>query len=132
MVSTRTAHPGTREVAHANEVRLVGRVSAPPRERTLPSGDVLVSLRVVVDRPRRGRGAAGGGRRASIDAIDIVCWTAQARRSAGSIRLDDTIEVSGALRRRFWRGSAGVASLCEVEARRVKRLARSPGSRQAE
>ncbi len=131
MVSTRTADPRPRDLSHANEVRLVGRVSAPPRERILPSGDVLVSLRVVVDRPRRGRGASGR-RRASVDAIDVVCWTAQTRRSAGTIGLDDTIEVSGALRRRFWRGSAGVASLCEVEAGRVRRLARAQGAQQAQ
>ncbi|MDT7548546.1 MAG: hypothetical protein QOE84_940, partial [Actinomycetota bacterium] len=34
-----------------NEVALVGRVSAPAEERVLPSGDVLLTWRVVVDRP---------------------------------------------------------------------------------
>lgn len=33
-----------------NEVRLVGRVSAAPEERALPSGDTVASLRVVVPR----------------------------------------------------------------------------------
>lgn len=40
----------------ANEVRLVGRVSGRPEERVLPSGDRLMTFRVVVTRdPPRGR-----------------------------------------------------------------------------
>ncbi len=103
-----------------NEVHLVGRASMTPVERTLPSGDTIVSLRVVVQRPRGGR----RGRR-GVDAIDVVCWSARSRRSAKAVHLDETIEVDGALRRRFWRSQAGVASLCEVEARRVRRLRRT-------
>jgi hypothetical protein len=38
------------EVEDLNEVRLVGRVSGRPERRTLPSGDQLVSLRLVVRR----------------------------------------------------------------------------------
>ena len=34
-----------------NQVTLLGRVSAPPEGRDLPSGDRLVTLRVIVDRP---------------------------------------------------------------------------------
>lgn len=37
--------------AAVNEVRLVGRVSADVEQRELPSGDLLVSVRVVVGRP---------------------------------------------------------------------------------
>ncbi|HET6667277.1 MAG TPA: single-stranded DNA-binding protein, partial [Intrasporangium sp.] len=43
-----------------NEVRLCGRLSAPAEERTLPSGDVIVTLRIVIPRlhPTRRTGAS--------------------------------------------------------------------------
>jgi len=99
-----------------NEVRLVGRVSGTGEERELPSGDAVVQLRVVVPRPAR-TGATGGGAR--VDTIDVACWTARTRRSA--LRLVDgaTVEVTGALRRRFFRAGAATVSRYEVEASRV-------------
>ena len=43
-----------------NEVRLCGRLAAEPEERVLPSGDSLVTFRLVVARPAsRRRGPAG-------------------------------------------------------------------------
>lgn len=120
MVDVAEKGPRAEPDRQVNEVRLVGRASMTPVERVLPSGDTIVSLRVVVKRP-----AVPHDGRTRVDAIDVVCWTARARRSAKAVRLDETIEVSGALRRRFWRGRAGVASLCEVEATRVRRLRRS-------
>jgi single-strand DNA-binding protein len=102
-----------------NEVRLVGRVSGTGEERELPSGDTVVQLRVVVPRPLRA-GANGGGAR--VDTIDVACWTARTRRSA--LRLADgaTVEISGALRRRFFRAGAATVSRYEVEATRVASL----------
>jgi len=47
-----TASVPEKQVA-VNSVRLVGRVSAEPEHRELPSGDQLVQLRVVVARPPR-------------------------------------------------------------------------------
>jgi single-strand DNA-binding protein len=103
------------ESQHRNEIVIVGRVTTPPTERTLPSGDVVRSWRVTVDR--------GEGRR---DVIDCTAWTARLQRSITSWDKGDVVEVTGALRRRFWRtGGGSLASACDVEVRRAKRLSRS-------
>lgn len=109
------------ETASRNEVVLAGRVSGAPEERELPSGDVLVCWRVVVDRPAPRRKAASG-RSPTIDTIDCVAWAAGPRRTARSLADGDRVAVEGALRRRFWRGSTGAASRTEVEAAAVRRL----------
>jgi single-strand DNA-binding protein len=106
--------------AAVNEVRLVGRISQAPEERVLPSGDVLWTFRVVVARP-----ASSG--RSSVDALECAAWTARARRSVASWQPDDVVEVSGAVRRRFFRTGAGAASRVEVEVSRG-RLIRRAGS----
>jgi len=103
-----------------NDVHLVGRVSAEPLRRDLPSGDVLVTVRVVVPRPPLAR-PVEGRKPASIDTIDVACFSGPTRRSAGAIRIDDTVEVWGALRRRFFRTGASVQSRYEVEATRLRR-----------
>lgn len=110
------------ETATANEVRLVGRISQPPEERVLPSGDTVWTFRVVVDRPPgRSRG------RQTVDALECAAWTARARRSVAGWSADDVVEVTGSLRRRFFRSGGAVASRVEVEmaAGRVIRRAAS-------
>lgn len=103
-----------------NEVRLVGHVSGGGQERTLPSGDPLVTFRLVVPRPeRRGRGAASG--RVGVDTLDVACWTARTRASAARLAEGQVVEVEGALRRRFFAAGPGRASRYEIEARRVRR-----------
>lgn len=93
-----------------NEVRLVGRVAAEPVERTLPSGDTLVTFRLVVDRAPGGRSAQ------KVDALECCAWTARVQRSVLRWRPGDVVEVTGAVRRRFFRGGAGgAASRVEVE-----------------
>jgi single-strand DNA-binding protein len=113
-------HPGimTTGAAPANEVHLIGRVSGPPTPRTLPSGDELVQLRVVVPRPPR----RGSDTRAQVDTIDVACWSARTRTSA--LRLPDGhgVEITGALRRRFFAAGAGRASRYEVEAASVRKV----------
>ena len=109
-----------------NDVALVGRVAAPAEERTLPSGDVLATWRLIVDRPR-GRAVPEGVRTVPVDTLDCVAWTAGARRTARSLAAGDVVAVDGALRRRFWRAGAGAVSRCEVEVATVKRLRRSGG-----
>jgi single-strand DNA-binding protein len=106
---------------HRNEVLLVGRIAAPAEERTLPSGDLLVTWRLVVDRPPP---KASERRMASVDALDCVAWRGDVRRSALSWSVGDTIEVTGALRRRFWRGASGPVSRTEVEVIRGRRVAK--------
>ena len=89
------------EDERVNEVTLVGRVSAAPSERVLPSGDTLWTFRVVVPRPP-GRGRAG-----RVDALDCAVWGGSARRSVRSWREGDLVRVTGAVRRRFFRPELG-------------------------
>jgi single-strand DNA-binding protein len=109
--------------APRNEVVLVGRVSGKPDERELPSGDRLVSWRVVVQRLPCRR-VPDGIRAPTVDTVDCVAWTAATRRAASSLQPEDVVEVHGALRRRFWRAGAGAASRCEVEVTTVRRVSR--------
>lgn len=104
--------------AAINEVRLVGRVSRAPEERVLPSGDVLWTFRVVVPRVR----STG---RSSVDALDCAAWTKGAQRSVASWAADDVVEVTGAMRRRFFRTGTGAASRVEVEVSRGKVIRRA-------
>jgi single-strand DNA-binding protein len=121
---SRPRPPG--QQAARNEVVLWGRLAAEAQERELPSGDVIVTLRVVVPRragPSRARATtAGAPRRSTVDTIDVVCWTAATRRSALRLGAGEVIEVGGALRRRFFGGGAGRQSRYEVEAGVVRRL----------
>lgn len=118
----RAGEPGT--VATRNEVVLVGRVSGTPQERELPSGDALVSWRVVVDRPAPRRAPPPGVRATTVDTLDCVAWTGPVRRTARSLADGDVVAVQGALRRRFWRAGASSASRTEVEVEALRRLSR--------
>ena len=98
------------EVGAVNEVRLVGRISQPPEERVLPSGDSVWTFRVVV--PRQ----AGAARsRQSVDALECAAWGARPRRSVSGWSADDVVEVVGSLHRRFFRAGGAVGSRVEVE-----------------
>ena len=119
-------------VPDLNEVRLVGRLSRSPESRQLPSGDEVTQLRLVVRRapePARSRAAAAMSEaaraaRVGVDVIDVSCWSAATRRSALRFAEGDTLEVEGALRRRFYRVGPAVQSRYDVVAgslRRVKR-----------
>lgn len=94
-----------------NEVRLRGRWTA-AAERELPSGDVVVTARLVV--PRAGPG---------VDTIDCAVWKAATRRRAMKVVAGSTVEVDGSLRRRFWRTPSGAASRYEVEVSALRRAA---------
>ena len=112
------------EQSSRNDVVLVGRVSGAPEQRELPSGDLLVSFRLVVERPPNQR-PVPSARTPTIDTLDCVAWSAATRRAAGALADGDVVAVEGALRRRFWRGPTGAASRTEVEASSVKRLRRA-------
>ena len=128
--TARRARPGTTEApAGNNEVRLSGRVAAAAEERVLPSGDRIVQLRVIVPRGpgarRRPPSAAAGtppARVATIDTIDLVCWTARTRQAASRLIRGDHIQVEGALRRRFFGGPGGRQSRYEVEVAAIRRV----------
>ncbi len=92
-----------------NEVTLHGRLAAEPEERELPSGDVIWTFRVIVDRP------PGGRSRQRVDSLECVAWLSRVRRSVSTWRVGDHVAVEGALRRRFFRSGAAAASRVEVE-----------------
>jgi single-strand DNA-binding protein len=119
MLGTEVRRVTTSDVEYVNEVRLVGRVSGSPREQVLPSGDRLVSARVVVPRPVHRRRDRRG---ATVDTLDCVAWTSRPRSVLSTLQTDDMVSVSGALRRRFWRGEHGPVSKVEVEVTQAKRL----------
>jgi single-strand DNA-binding protein len=106
-----------------NAVRLRGRISTEPDRRTLPSGDEVVRLRLVVRRPE------GAG----VDAVDVSVGPAPpagGRRGAGQVgrrvlataeRLapDQRVEVVGELQRRWWAAGGARRSRLEVRATAV-------------
>jgi single-strand DNA-binding protein len=104
-----------------NEVVLGGRVSGEPTVRVLPSGDELVSWRLVVGRDNRGV-SARGRQLPTVDTIDCVAFKAAVRRVAAGWTGGEVVEVRGELRRRFWRGAQGAASRCEVEVLEIKKI----------
>lgn len=114
-----------RATAHRNEVTLVGRLSAEPVVRELPSGDAVTSWRLVVDRaPRQNPTSDERGRaNRTVDALECATFLPEVSRAIASARSGDLVETTGALRRRFWRSSTGVASRYEVEATGVRCLA---------
>lgn len=103
--------------AHVNAVHLRGRVSAAAQERVLPSGDIIVTARLVV---RRLEGAAR--HRQPVDTLDCLAWTPRMRRSLLSWEPGALVEVEGAIRRRFRRGAAGLTSRVEIEVLRSRRV----------
>jgi single-strand DNA-binding protein len=97
---------------YSNTVYLVGRCSVPAQEKELPSGDKVVEIRIVVARDDR----------AGFDTFDVAVWSAALRKRALSLKDNEWIEVSGALRRRFWRAGDSIASRWQVEGRELKRV----------
>src|SRR3954470_15305369 len=111
-------------VIDRNDVVLRGRLSAPAEVRTLPSGDTLVSFRLVVRRPEpRARGQ-------SVDVLACITYDRSLQRRGGGVarwQPGDVVEVEGALQRRFWRTGSGTASVCEVNCRRGRKVPRAAG-----
>src|SRR4051812_44286493 len=84
-----------------NEVRLRGRLADTPRLRQLPSGDSVWNLRVVVDRPPVPPGKERPRHR--VDSLECTIWAGRLKRQVEKWQAGDLVEVSGALRRRFFR-----------------------------
>ena len=105
-------------VETANTVRLVGRISQPAQERTLPSGDSVTGFRVVV--PRAARASRPGS-----DSLACSAWTARTRRTVERWAVGDWVELEGAIRSRFYRGATGPASIVEVEVSRGRLIRRA-------
>lgn len=103
-------------------VHVRGRVSGDPEHRVLPSGDELWLVRVVVRRPPTERRDGGP----VSDWIGCAARTARTRRSVAAWRDGDEVEVTGALRRRYYRAGSGAAqSIVEVEVDRARRRRRA-------
>ncbi len=99
-----------------NTVHLRGRLATTPTPRELPSGDELWAFRLTVARPP--------GERGRVDSIDCSTTRARVQRVLERAAPGDTVEATGALRRRFWRGATGLASRYEVEVSALARVGR--------
>lgn len=102
-----------------NAVRLTGRISAPPESRILPSGDELVTFRLVVRRSAAARKRS----KQVVDTIECSVWRAALRRSVLRLPPGTEVEVTGELRRRFSNGGRGVASWVSVEVDACRKVA---------
>lgn len=101
----------------ANSVQLAGQISGEPVDRQLPSGDHVVSFRVVVPRSA----AARRRTRQSVDTVECSAWSARLRRVATRLAAGDQVAVSGELRRTFRRTGAGVRSWVTVDVDQIER-----------
>ena len=101
---------------HRNEVYLVGEVITVPQERTFADGRDVVTFRLDV----RADADSGPIR----DSFDITVAPARARKSVLGWDVGDTVQIEGAVRRRFHRVGAGSRAFVVIEAARVKRLRR--------
>ncbi len=121
-----TSAAADRGPAHRNEVVLVGRVAAEPAPTQLPSGDEVVSVRLIVERclpPSREPPAVRGP---GVDTLDCSAWRPAIRRTVLRWGPGDVVEITGALRRRFRRTENGPVSRWEVEIAGARRVMRAP------
>ena len=97
-----------------NVIFLRGRLGDAPIEKELPSGDVITSFRLTVQRPP-------GPGRIKVDSIDCATDRARVRGTLARAEAGDVLEVEGWLQRRFWRGpGGGPGSRYEVRANAVR------------
>lgn len=107
--------------AHRNEVLLVGRVSAEPMERVMPSGDVVLGFRLAVRRDPSSRSSGG---RVVADGLECAAWRAGLRRTIATWKVGDVVQVSGSLHRRVRREDGQTTSRYEIEVSAARRLRR--------
>jgi single-strand DNA-binding protein len=110
------------EALDRNEVVVVGRLVSAPAVRELPSGDSLASFRVVVRRPESSRPRPGSPR---VDALECAAFRGDVRKAVRTWVEGDVVEVTGALRRRFWRTGGAPSSVWEIEVAKARRLVRA-------
>lgn len=126
-MSSRSTDAGSTVAVEAvNEVTLCGRLSSEPVSRQLPSGADIVTFRLVV---ARGPSPMTRGSKQPSDWVDCCVWGGRVKASAAAWAVGDHVEVSGALRRRFFRSAlaSGTGTRVEVEVtggRVVRRAAR--------
>jgi len=81
-------------------------------EKELPSGDKVVEFRIVIARSDE----------SGFDTIDISAWSTKLRRTCSTLKTEEWVEVSGSIKRRFWRGATGLASRWQIDASEITRL----------
>lgn len=108
-----------------NDVRLVGRLTGEPVVVELPSGDVLVTFRVSVPRVQSGGGGAAQAPAKRVDSVPCTAWTPRLRRSIATWRAGDLVEITGAVRCRFFQAGGATRSRVEVEAVSARIMRRS-------
>lgn len=100
-----------------NEVVLVGRLAAEAVERALPSGDVIWTWRLIIERPEQKR-----TQRNVVDTIDCATYLRSVGRRLARWSAGDVIEVNGSIRRRFFKSAGAPTSRYEVECARATRV----------
>ena len=113
-----------RNADHRNDVHLVGELTRDAQARSLPDGTELSSFRLRIQ-----------SKSGTSDTVECVARPAALRARLAARRVGDTLEVSGSLRHRFWRGPAGTMSRYEVDVSSVslqRRGAPVTGRRNAE
>ena len=105
-----------------NQVLLRGRLADVAEQRILPSGDEIVSFRLIVDRSATARRRS----RQLVDTFDCSVWTARLRTRALKLRPGDRIEVSGELRRLFSSRGGGLSSRVFVDIGSLTRMRAAP------
>jgi single-strand DNA-binding protein len=96
------------DTSAVNTVVLRGRLAAAAVSRVLPSGDTVATFRLVVDRLPHRPGAR-------VDTLDCAAFRADVRRRLERASAGEVLELTGSLRRRFFRTPGGAASRYEVE-----------------
>ena len=125
MTKTQMKDPGDAEVV-ANDVRLVGRLTGVPAMVELPSGDALVTFRISVPRDSpAGSTGPGPGTAQRVDSVPCTAWTPRLRRSILTWRPGDLVEITGAVRCRFFQAGGATRSRVEVEASAARIMRRS-------
>lgn len=96
-------------------VVLVGRLGSSIEERELPSGDIVTTFTVIVDRTvDRGRGS-GSRTTVKVDAIACQTFRSPVVRRLTTLEPGRWVQAEGTLRRRFWRTGAALNSIMEVD-----------------
>jgi single-strand DNA-binding protein len=60
--------------------------------------------------------------KATVDTIDCVAFKPAVQRKSANLEIGDIVEITGELRRRFWKTGAGVASRMEVEVAKITNI----------
>jgi single-strand DNA-binding protein len=109
----RTPSTARRTTTHRNEVLLLGTLQSEPMPRSLNDGTDVVIFRLLVRRDDEGVGT---------DSVECTSAAAGCRRAAAGWAVGDELEVTGALRRRFYRSGATSRPFTVVDVQRARRV----------